>query len=359
MDGRLRVTLGDARAPRSRSSCRPAGTAREARRALRSLAVAGLVAAGCNSGDDDGSGPRPREVTTTRVQVVEGLGQQGGFDPAQIYERLAPGGRDRAVGLRGRHQPPRLRRRGRSGLRLRAGRQGLHRDQRPRRHERLRRRRGRAGVRRVLGRQPRAGEIVGVDPNADVALLKVDPEGLSLTPLRLGRVHSIDVGEPVAAIGSPFGERQSLSIGVVSARRPQHRVAHPVRDRRRDPDRRRDQPGQLRRARCSTPGPRARHQRPDQVSVRRRRGRGLRDPGRRGAALAAELRGDGQGRLRLPGRDDAGALAAARRAARPRRARRRADPGDRAGQPGREGGPARPAATRSSSRRQASRRAAT
>jgi S1-C subfamily serine protease len=60
-------------------------------------------------------------------------------------------------------------------------------------------------------------EIVGVDPNADVALLKVDPGGLSLTPLRLGASRSIAVGEPVAAIGSPFGERQSLSIGVISA----------------------------------------------------------------------------------------------------------------------------------------------
>jgi S1-C subfamily serine protease len=62
-----------------------------------------------------------------------------------------------------------------------------------------------------------AATIVGDDPNADVALLKVDPAGLSLTPLRLGHSASIAVGEPVAAIGSPFGERQSLSIGVVSA----------------------------------------------------------------------------------------------------------------------------------------------
>jgi len=58
---------------------------------------------------------------------------------------------------------------------------------------------------------------VGDDPNADVALIKVDPAGLSLTPLRLGSSASLAVGEPVAAIGSPFGEKQSLSIGVVSA----------------------------------------------------------------------------------------------------------------------------------------------
>ena len=33
----------------------------------------------------------PAEVTTTRVQVVEGIGRRGGFDPRAIYERLAPG----------------------------------------------------------------------------------------------------------------------------------------------------------------------------------------------------------------------------------------------------------------------------
>ena len=60
-------------------------------------------------------------------------------------------------------------------------------------------------------------EIVGDDPNADVALLKLESGGLALTPLALGTSKSIHVGEPVAAIGSPFGENQSLSIGVVSA----------------------------------------------------------------------------------------------------------------------------------------------
>ncbi len=59
--------------------------------------------------------------------------------------------------------------------------------------------------------------IVGHDPNADVALLAVDPAGLRLRPLPLGHSTQTEVGEPVAAIGSPFGERQSLSVGVVSA----------------------------------------------------------------------------------------------------------------------------------------------
>ncbi|HEU4572132.1 MAG TPA: trypsin-like peptidase domain-containing protein, partial [Candidatus Limnocylindrales bacterium] len=44
-----------------------------------------------------------------------------------------------------------------------------------------------------------------------------DPEGLDLDPIELGDSEEVEVGEPVAAIGSPFGEEQSLSVGVVSA----------------------------------------------------------------------------------------------------------------------------------------------
>jgi S1-C subfamily serine protease len=59
--------------------------------------------------------------------------------------------------------------------------------------------------------------IVGFDPNADVALLRINPAGLTLRPLPLGSTANLKVGSPVAAIGSPFGEEQSLSVGVVSA----------------------------------------------------------------------------------------------------------------------------------------------
>jgi len=60
-------------------------------------------------------------------------------------------------------------------------------------------------------------KIVGFDPDADVALLRVDPSGLRLHPLDLATGERVRVGEPVAAIGSPFGQDDSLSIGVVSA----------------------------------------------------------------------------------------------------------------------------------------------
>ncbi|HEV7770304.1 MAG TPA: trypsin-like peptidase domain-containing protein [Solirubrobacterales bacterium] len=59
--------------------------------------------------------------------------------------------------------------------------------------------------------------ILGFDPFADVALLKVEPNGFELHPLELGDDSELVVGQPVAAIGSPFGEQQSLSVGVVSA----------------------------------------------------------------------------------------------------------------------------------------------
>jgi S1-C subfamily serine protease len=60
-------------------------------------------------------------------------------------------------------------------------------------------------------------QIVGFDPFNDVALLKVAPKGLPLRPLQLGDDGELQVGQPVAAIGSPFGEQHSLSVGVVSA----------------------------------------------------------------------------------------------------------------------------------------------
>ena len=183
-----------------------------------------LWAAGCDVNGDNGDGGNsraagPTEVTTTRVQVVEGLGRNGGFDPAAIYDRLSPGVvtilsifgggtsllEDGGEGGQG------------SGFVIdgdgyiatnahvvttQRGDSVVKADQ--------------VFIEFSDGNRVPA-EIVGDDPNADVALLKVDPEGLSLTPLRLGESHTIAVGEPVAAIGSPFGERQSLSIGVISA----------------------------------------------------------------------------------------------------------------------------------------------
>ena len=59
--------------------------------------------------------------------------------------------------------------------------------------------------------------VVGWDPFDDVGVLRVDPAAHALRPVPLGDSAKIVVGEPVAAIGSPFGNTDSLSVGVVSA----------------------------------------------------------------------------------------------------------------------------------------------
>ena len=61
--------------------------------------------------------------------------------------------------------------------------------------------------------------VVGWDVFDDVAVLKVDPDAHSLDPVPLGDSGRVVVGEPVAALGSPFGNESSLSVGVVSATR--------------------------------------------------------------------------------------------------------------------------------------------
>ncbi len=180
------------------------------------LAVLGLAAAGCDGDEQDPSSNAPREVTTTRVQVVEGLGRKGGFDPASIYDRLAPGVVTILSLFEGRTSILDSDGEGGQGSGFVLDGQGYIATNA---HVVTTDSGGRAEkvfVEFSDGNRVEA-KIVGVDPNADVALLKVDPAGLSLTPLRLGHSSSIVVGQPVAAIGSPFGERQSLSIGVISA----------------------------------------------------------------------------------------------------------------------------------------------
>ncbi len=60
-------------------------------------------------------------------------------------------------------------------------------------------------------------EIVGTDPATDVALLKVDAPADRLHPLALGDSSKVQVGEPVIAIGNPFGLERTVTAGIVSA----------------------------------------------------------------------------------------------------------------------------------------------
>src|SRR5690606_25327348 len=58
-------------------------------------------------------------------------------------------------------------------------------------------------------------EVIGSDPPTDVALLKIEAEGLS--ELELGNSDDLDVGDFVVAIGNPFGLGQMATAGIVSA----------------------------------------------------------------------------------------------------------------------------------------------
>jgi S1-C subfamily serine protease len=60
-------------------------------------------------------------------------------------------------------------------------------------------------------------EVKGVDTSTDVAVLKIDPADVdNLTPVPLGDSSKLEVGDPVIAIGNPFGYSRTVTTGIVS-----------------------------------------------------------------------------------------------------------------------------------------------
>jgi S1-C subfamily serine protease len=59
-------------------------------------------------------------------------------------------------------------------------------------------------------------EIIGVDTFTDIAVIKVNADLSLLHPLSLGDSSNLQVGEPIAAIGNPFGLSGSMTSGIVS-----------------------------------------------------------------------------------------------------------------------------------------------
>jgi S1-C subfamily serine protease len=197
---------------------------RRLRTTLLAAVAAALIATGCGGGGSDNSSTGASATPTTTQQVVI-QASDGSFNPAQIYKDVSPGvvtitsvfngGGSSVLGSSGTsagqgsgfvvdkdgdivtnaHVVT-------SGGHLNGG--GTPQEAKQ--------------VFVEFGDRNRVpAQIVGFDADADVALIKVDPDGLDLVPVPLSARSAFAVGEPVAAIGSPFGETQSLSIGVISA----------------------------------------------------------------------------------------------------------------------------------------------
>ena len=117
--------------------------------------------------------------------------------------------------------------------------------------------------------------VIGADEAADMALLDIDSDGLPALPI--GDSDALEVGDLVLAIGNPFGIGQTVTSGIVSAiaRTDAGRRLRPVLH----PDRRRDQPRQLRRRARHPRRPAGRHQHRDLHARRRLDRHRLRDPG--------------------------------------------------------------------------------
>ena len=145
-------------------------------------------------------------------------------------------------------------------------------------------------------------EVKGVDTSTDVAVLKIDPSDVDgLTPLPLGDSSKLQVGDPVIAIGNPFGYSRTVTTGIVSGLQREIQAPERLHDPRRDPDGRLDQPGQLRWAALRCERPRDRHQLADRD--RRRPGLGghrLRGAGQHSQEAAARPEGRRDHRARLP-----------------------------------------------------------
>jgi len=69
---------------------------------------------------------------------------------------------------------------------------------------------------KLSDRREYSAKVLGIDTATDIAVLKVDAKGLPV--VRLGDPRSLEVGDPVLAIGAPYGLEQTATSGIVSAK---------------------------------------------------------------------------------------------------------------------------------------------
>ena len=192
-------------------------------------------------------------------------------------------------------------------------------------------------------------EVKGTDVSSDLAVLKIDPSDVKdIKVLPLGNSSDAKVGAPTIAIGNPFGFTRTVTTGIVSAVQRTIEAPEQLQHRRRDPDRRGHQPGQLRRPAAGRPG--------RVIGINAQIATGGQSSGGSigiGFAIpvntaqeAAPRPGAGPvDQARLPRRDHRAGEQRGGRPAEAARQVRRAGPGRDQGRPRRQGGPARRRAT--------------
>jgi len=179
--------------------------------ALLGALAAALIASGCGGGGGGTTTVSESGSRTTTQVVVQSSG--GSFNPAQIYKDVSPG----VVTIRSIFEGSAAEG---SGFVLDGSGRIVTNAHVVTDGEGGERTEAKGVFVEFPNRNVLTAKILGFDPFADVALLEVDPEGFELHPLKLGNDAELVVGQPVAAIGTPFGNSGSLTVGVVSATRP-------------------------------------------------------------------------------------------------------------------------------------------
>jgi S1-C subfamily serine protease len=184
-----------------------------ARAALLALSLLALgLLAGCGSGGEDDTGRSGAAATDEPPARVIVTTSSPGFDAAEVYRRASPG----VVTIRSLFDGGQGGAEG-SGFVLSEDGEVVTNAHVVTDESTGNRRPAEQVFIEFPDRNVVPAEIVGFDPFVDVALLEVDPDSVPLHPLELGEDGELLVGQPVATIGSPFGEQQSLSVGVISA----------------------------------------------------------------------------------------------------------------------------------------------